>query len=66
MTKADTDLTLTREDILFGIFHALVGVLKRTYPQVLSFFKGRGGLRASIVQGGTICVGDTLSLAPIG
>jgi MOSC domain-containing protein YiiM len=33
---------------------------KRTYPQVLSFFKGRGGLRASIVESGTIRIGDPL------
>lgn len=37
---------------------------KRTYPQVLSFFKGRGGLRARIVQGSTIRIGDRVSVVP--
>lgn len=37
---------------------------KRTYPQVVSFFKGRGGLRARIVQGGTIRIGDAVAVAP--
>ena len=37
---------------------------KRSYPQVLSFFKGRGGLRARIVRGGAIRVGDQVVVAP--
>lgn len=37
---------------------------KRTYPQVLTFFKGRGGLRARIVEGGTMRVGDRVAVAP--
>ncbi len=36
---------------------------KRTYPQVLSFFKGKGGLRARIVAGGTIRTGDTVAVS---
>jgi MOSC domain-containing protein YiiM len=37
---------------------------KRTYPQVLPFFKGRGGLRARIVGGGAVRVGDRIAVAP--
>src|SRR5213076_1299699 len=32
---------------------------KRTYRQVLKFFVGKGGLRAKILQGGVIHVGDS-------
>jgi MOSC domain-containing protein YiiM len=35
---------------------------KRTYPQVLPFFKGRGGLRARIIEGGTIRIGDSVAV----
>src|SRR5436190_24045572 len=34
---------------------------KRTYRQVLKFFVGKGGLRAKILQGGVIHVGDSIS-----
>ena len=37
---------------------------RRTYPQVVPFFKGRGGLRARIVEGGTIRVGDGIRRPP--
>lgn len=33
---------------------------KRTYPEILSFFFHKGGLRARIVRGGIIRVGDTV------
>jgi MOSC domain-containing protein YiiM len=33
---------------------------KRTHPQVVRFFVHKGGLRARIVQGGIIRVGDTI------
>jgi MOSC domain-containing protein YiiM len=35
---------------------------KRTYPQVVSFFKGRGGLRARIIEGGTLRIGDSVAV----
>lgn len=31
---------------------------KRTHPQVLKLFKGKGGLKARILVGGTIGIGD--------
>jgi MOSC domain-containing protein YiiM len=31
---------------------------RNTYPQVLEFFPGKGGLRARIVEGGQVRVGD--------
>jgi MOSC domain-containing protein YiiM len=34
---------------------------KRTYRQVLDFFPGKGGLRARIVSGGILSVGDRVS-----
>jgi len=37
---------------------------KRTYRQVLKFFVGKGGLRAKILQGGVIHVGDSISVDP--
>jgi MOSC domain-containing protein YiiM len=33
---------------------------KRTHREVLQFFVGKGGLRARIVSGGEICVGDAI------
>ena len=33
---------------------------RRTYPEALSFFPGKGGLRATIVTGGAITVGDSV------
>jgi MOSC domain-containing protein YiiM len=33
---------------------------KRTYPEVLGFFAGKGGLRARIITGGEIRVGDSV------
>jgi MOSC domain-containing protein YiiM len=33
---------------------------KRTHNEVLEFFRGKGGLRARIVSGGIINVGDTI------
>ena len=33
---------------------------KRSYPQVLEFFANKGGLRARIVSGGEIRVGDSV------
>lgn len=34
---------------------------KRTHPEALRFFVGKGGLRARIVEGGVIAVGDLIS-----
>ena len=34
---------------------------KRTYPEALRFFVGKGGLRARIAAGGVIAVGDSIS-----
>jgi len=33
---------------------------KRTYREVLGFFRGKGGLRARIVSGGTVKIGDPI------
>jgi MOSC domain-containing protein YiiM len=33
---------------------------KRTHSEVLEFFRGKGGLRARIVSGGIINVGDAI------
>jgi MOSC domain-containing protein YiiM len=33
---------------------------RRTYPEALRFFVGKGGLRARIVAGGVIAVGDLI------
>ena len=33
---------------------------RRTHREVLQFFVGKGGLRARIVSGGEICVGDAI------
>ncbi len=35
---------------------------KRTHKEVLKFFLGKGGLRAAIVAGGVLAVGDTIGL----
>ena len=37
---------------------------RATHPEVLRFFAGKGGLRARIVAGGIIRVGDAISEAP--
>jgi len=34
---------------------------KRTYREVLDFFHGKGGLRARIVSGGLVKIGDSIS-----
>jgi MOSC domain-containing protein YiiM len=34
---------------------------RRTHPETLQFFAGKGGLRARIVAGGSIRVGDALA-----
>jgi len=33
---------------------------KRTYPEALRFFVGKGGLRARVLAGGVITVGDSI------
>jgi MOSC domain-containing protein YiiM len=38
---------------------------KRTYPEALRFFVGKGGLRARIAAGGVIAVGDSLVPVPM-
>jgi MOSC domain-containing protein YiiM len=35
---------------------------KRTHREVMQFFVGKGGLRARIVLGGEICVGDAIEV----
>jgi MOSC domain-containing protein YiiM len=35
---------------------------KRTYPEVLRFFVGKGGLRTRILSSGVISVGDNISM----
>ena len=39
---------------------------KRTYNEVLAFFRGKGGLRARIVSGGIVSVGDAVYRIPDG
>jgi MOSC domain-containing protein YiiM len=39
---------------------------KRTHSEVLAFFRGKGGLRARIVSGGIVSVGDAVSRIPEG
>jgi MOSC domain-containing protein YiiM len=39
---------------------------KRTYGEVLAFFRGKGGLRARIVSGGILSVGDAVYRIPDG
>jgi MOSC domain-containing protein YiiM len=39
---------------------------KRTYREVLAFFRGKGGLRARIVSGGMLSVGDSVDRMPEG
>jgi MOSC domain-containing protein YiiM len=33
---------------------------KRTYREVLAFFRGKGGLRARVVSGGILSIGDAV------
>jgi MOSC domain-containing protein YiiM len=37
---------------------------KRTYREVLDFFRSKGGLRARIVSGGMLSVGDSVDRTP--
>src|SRR3954453_3674129 len=37
---------------------------KRTYREVLAFFRGKGGLRARIVSGGLVKIGDPIGWNP--
>jgi MOSC domain-containing protein YiiM len=37
---------------------------KRTYSEVLVFFRGKGGLRARIVSGGLVKIGDPIGWNP--
>lgn len=37
-------------------------LMKRTYPEVLKFFVHKGGLRARIIKGGQIQVGDAIEI----
>jgi MOSC domain-containing protein YiiM len=39
---------------------------KRTYSEVLAFFRGKGGLRARIVCGGMVKIGDPIDWNPEG
>ena len=39
---------------------------RRTYSEVLAFFRGKGGLRARIVSGGMLSIGDSVSQMPKG
>ena len=39
---------------------------KRTYGEVVAFFRGKGGLRARIVAGGRLSVGDSVDRVPEG
>jgi MOSC domain-containing protein YiiM len=39
---------------------------RRTYAEVIPFFRGKGGLRARIVSGGTLSVGDSVDRMPEG
>ncbi len=36
---------------------------KRTHPEILPFFKGKGGLRARILNSGTLRVGDEVAVS---
>ena len=37
---------------------------KRTYSEVLAFFRGKGGLRARIISAGVLSVGDAVNWIP--